>query len=198
MRTSYWILDENPDRRSDIFQLLVQNGICANCFDKDEALFNALSNQSSLAVVISNGGRDFKKIVDGVKKNNSVTIIVLYDEVCPPNFVVDAIRYGATDCLIWPFDYEFLLERIRNSIKFVVNEISMVQKRRLASNLLGRLSRRERDVLVFLCDGLSNKEIARNLCISPRTVEKHRESIMRKTNSRSICELLRLVFNSQT
>ena len=52
-----------------------------------------------------------------------------------------------------------------------------------------RLSNREREVLIHIADGLSNKEIASRLGVGVRTVETHRERIMRKLNIRSVARL---------
>lgn len=51
------------------------------------------------------------------------------------------------------------------------------------------LSPRERDVLRFLAEGLSSKEIARRLSLSVRTVENHRASIVRRTGLHSVAQL---------
>lgn len=53
----------------------------------------------------------------------------------------------------------------------------------------GELTRREREVLIHIADGLSNKEIASRLDVGVRTVETHRERIMRKLNIHSIAGL---------
>lgn len=58
------------------------------------------------------------------------------------------------------------------------------------SNLDG-LTEREREVLTHLAEGASNDEIAAALVISPKTVERHRENIMRKLNLHSRSELVR-------
>jgi DNA-binding NarL/FixJ family response regulator len=49
---------------------------------------------------------------------------------------------------------------------------------------------READVLQLIAEGLANKEIAARLYLSPRTVEKHVESLLRKTGARSRTQLL--------
>jgi DNA-binding CsgD family transcriptional regulator len=49
---------------------------------------------------------------------------------------------------------------------------------------------READVLVLVAEGLANKEIAARLYVSPRTVEKHIESLMRKAGARSRTQLV--------
>jgi DNA-binding NarL/FixJ family response regulator len=51
------------------------------------------------------------------------------------------------------------------------------------------VTRREADVLRLLSQGLANKEIGARLHLSPRTVEKHVESLLRKTGSRSRTQL---------
>jgi two-component system response regulator NreC len=56
---------------------------------------------------------------------------------------------------------------------------------------LGGLTDREHEVLTHLAEGASNDEIATALVISPKTVERHRENIMRKLNLHSRSELVR-------
>jgi two-component system response regulator NreC len=56
---------------------------------------------------------------------------------------------------------------------------------------LGGLTDREHEVLTHLAEGASNDEIAAALVISPKTVERHRENIMRKLNLHSRSELVR-------
>ena len=53
------------------------------------------------------------------------------------------------------------------------------------------LTEREQEVLTYLAEGTNNEEIARALVISPKTVARHRENIMRKLNLHSRAELVR-------
>ena len=53
------------------------------------------------------------------------------------------------------------------------------------------LTDREQEVLTFLAEGVTNEEIATSLVISPKTVARHRENIMRKLNLHSRAELVR-------
>ncbi|HDS1735419.1 helix-turn-helix transcriptional regulator [Pseudomonas sp. BP8] len=57
------------------------------------------------------------------------------------------------------------------------------------------LTARERDVAALLVDGLTSKEAARNLGISPRTVDIHRASLLRKYSVSSTQELIRRIVN---
>lgn len=74
---------------------------------------------------------------------------------------------------------------------------SRVQLRRVqiasrAESLVETLTTRERQVLLGLVDGLSNKGIARALNISPRTVEIHRGHLMRKIGAKSVADAVRI------
>ena len=59
-------------------------------------------------------------------------------------------------------------------------------------DLLGQLTARERQVLVGVAQGRTNREIATELGISHRTVETHRESLMRKLGIRTVAGLTRV------
>ncbi len=55
---------------------------------------------------------------------------------------------------------------------------------------MAKLSKRELQVLEEICNGLSNQEIADNLFISKRTVDKHRANLLSKTNSKNTANLI--------
>lgn len=59
--------------------------------------------------------------------------------------------------------------------------------------IAGQLSAREREVVAYLAQGLSSKEIARRLQLSPRTVEMHRSRLLRKLGVKSTTQLLALL-----
>ena len=63
-------------------------------------------------------------------------------------------------------------------------------------NLLGQLTARERQVLVGVAQGQTNREIAMELGISHRTVETHRESLMRKLGIRTVAGLTRVALEA--
>ena len=63
----------------------------------------------------------------------------------------------------------------------------------LNNQLLGRLTRREMEVLRLVFSGLTSKKIAQQLSLSPRTVEVHRTNIMRKLDVTSVAQLADVV-----
>lgn len=68
-----------------------------------------------------------------------------------------------------------------------------------STNLLSKmdLTERELDILRSLCDGLSPKEIAEKLFLSPRTVEKHKDNIMQKMEVNSVAKLISVALKNK-
>lgn len=75
--------------------------------------------------------------------------------------------------------------------KLLVRDFLNVERTADEKVNLDGLTDREREVLTHLAEGESNDEIATVLVISPKTVERHRENIMRKLNLHSRSELVR-------
>ncbi|MFO7621724.1 MAG: response regulator transcription factor [Bacteroidales bacterium] len=63
-------------------------------------------------------------------------------------------------------------------------------KHRETENKSANLSKREKEILIKICEGLSNQEIAESLFISKRTVDKHRANLLGKTNSKNTASLI--------
>lgn len=63
-------------------------------------------------------------------------------------------------------------------------------KHREQESKSANLSRREKEILAKICEGLSNQEIADTLFISKRTVDKHRANLLGKTNSKNTASLI--------
>ena len=69
------------------------------------------------------------------------------------------------------------------------NAIEYMSNRQDKSKVKYLLSKREMEVLKLICEGLSSNEIATDLDISPRTVEKHRDALLKKTKSKNAVTL---------
>ncbi|MCB1491466.1 MAG: response regulator transcription factor [Rhodobiaceae bacterium] len=104
---------------------------------------------------------------------------------------VQAIKDGAFDFIEKPFEAQTVVDCVHNALA-VTNQSGSSPK---LSDFPGRetLTPRELDVLDQISAGQSNKEAARNLGISPRTVEVHRARIMEKIGARNAADLVRIV-----
>ena len=110
---------------------------------------------------------------------------------------VRAMKAGAVDFLEKPFDDEKMLSSIRRALEIGSRARSRNAEGIAAKNLLASLTPRERGVLDRLVQGRSNKVVAFELGISPRTVEIHRAHIMGKMEASSLSDLVRMVLAAE-
>jgi two-component system response regulator FixJ len=102
-----------------------------------------------------------------------------------------AFKSGAAEFLEKPVDDERLLEAVHDAIRAHVRSRERLAADREARERYARLSEREREVLGLVVAGLTNKEIARALTLSPRTVETHRANLSQKLQADSLAQLIR-------
>ncbi len=108
-----------------------------------------------------------------------------------------AMRNGAVTVL----DKTASERELCDSIRFAMNQYVQVSEQESIAlqtkRNIQQLSQREREVLRFMIEGLANKQIARRLEISIRTVEGCRHRIFEKTGTRSLAQLVRFVVQSK-
>ncbi|MEJ8823258.1 response regulator [Variovorax humicola] len=102
-----------------------------------------------------------------------------------------AFKSGAAEFLEKPVDDEQLLEALQHAVRQHVNSRERTQADQSARDRFAQLSEREREVLGMIVAGLTNKEIARALALSPRTVETHRANLFAKLDCDSLAQLIR-------
>lgn len=105
--------------------------------------------------------------------------------------VVKALKAGAVDFLEQPVDPGELVSAI-NACERQLAEVREKEFARTATSRLATLTEREREILERLVSGMPNKAIARDLEISPRTVEFHRARVMAKMQAGTLSELVLL------
>jgi DNA-binding NarL/FixJ family response regulator len=134
----------------------------------------------------------------------SVRLLILsvHDD---PEIVRESVRLGAHGYLrkdTTPADLRAAIRAVHNGDAFFSPSVARTLAEALreqgapVAESLERLTERERDVLTRVARGLSNKEIAADLGISVRTVESHRDSLMRKTGLRNAAALTRFALEA--
>jgi len=127
-----------------------------------------------------------------VRRHIDLPIIIITGHGDVP-LAVQAMKAGAVDFLEKPFNDDLMLASIRGPLEIGSRARSRAAESRAAQDLLSALTPRERGVLDKLVQGRSNKLVAHELGISPRTVEIHRAHIMSKMEASSLSDLVRLV-----
>lgn len=105
---------------------------------------------------------------------------------------VKAMKAGAADFLEKPLDGTELLTILNRLLSQSQVSAEIEARKEQAQEQLGKLTDRERDVFKGLVVGQTNKAIALDLDISPRTVEIHRAHIMTKLEATTLSDLVRL------
>jgi FixJ family two-component response regulator len=134
-------------------------------------------------------GLDLQKYIASDRKDMPIIFITGHGDV---PMSVKAMKAGAVEFLIKPFGDEALLSAIRHSI-----ERSHAMLRRDAETGTLRdchasLTPREKEVLVLVVSGLSNKQVGVELGISEITVKAHRGRVMQKMQADSLPGLVKI------
>lgn len=99
-------------------------------------------------------------------------------------------------------EFEFAIKSVINGNNYfsqdLLNKIvlNIPGEKKESNKLTLKLTNREKDVLNLICQGLSNKEIAEKLFISPKTVDNHRTSLLSKTSSKNTASLIILAIKN--
>ena len=131
--------------------------------------------------------------------------IIMISMYARTEYIIRAIEYGAKGYILKDSDNSILLDGIESVINgelFIDNHISnkVISKlmnkdiktlEPLEMNDYKKLSMREQEILYLLVEGVSSKDIAKQLFISTKTVETHKASIMNKLNFKNLVELVR-------
>ncbi|MFA5514077.1 MAG: response regulator transcription factor [Sphaerochaetaceae bacterium] len=113
------------------------------------------------------------------------------------NFYTEMIEAGAKGFLIKNSQFNdvqtAIIEVYNNRNYFspeILSSIINSLNHKAETPVNNELTKRELEVLLQICKGLSNQEISEKLSISKRTVDKHRENILCKSQSRNTAELV--------
>ena len=134
--------------------------------------------------------------VEVTRRHIGLPVIIITGHGDVP-LAVQAMKAGAIDFLEKPFDDDLMLASVRRAMELGSQARSRSAESQAAKELLSSLTPRERGVLDKLVQGRSNKIVAHELGISPRTVEIHRAHIMTKMEASSLSDLVRLVLAAE-
>jgi len=107
---------------------------------------------------------------------------------------VRAMKAGAVDFVEKPYAKQSLVDALTRAFERLEARQKVEVLAEEARGLIARLTAREKQVLLGLVEGQTNKVIAETLDVSPRTIEIHRANLMDKMNAQSLSTVLRIAF----
>lgn len=140
--------------------------------------------------------RGLAHAIDSLVLSDILLPVVLASHSPRPARIVDGIKCGATDYLALPVSAEGFARRLAKVAAGAADIAASHRKRSAARQRLSDLSRREREVLQWISLGNSSKAIARQLEISPRTVEVYRSKMLSKLGVNHALEAVRICFDA--
>jgi PAS domain S-box-containing protein len=117
-------------------------------------------------------------------------IVVIGDAGGDVRFGAQVIKAGAVDFLPIPYEDHQLVTAVATALADLRTEAKEERASDITKVRISEMSRREQQILDGLMGGKTNKEIARSISISPRTVEVHRAHLMEKLGAQTLSELL--------
>jgi two-component system response regulator FixJ len=189
-------LIEDDEAALESLRLLLEGrGLSVRGFASAEAFLAGLS-AGQPACVVSDvrlpglSGVDLQRALKAQGNDVPVILITGHGDIA---MAVTAMKEGAFDFVEKPYDADYLIANIERAMAAAQELRSKESERQELMAQLAGLSPRQKEVMHLVVDGLSNKEIALRLGISPRTVENYRAWVMERMGAANLAALVRKV-----
>jgi len=187
-----FIVDDDDAVRDSIKELVESVGLQAQGYDSALAFLDAFDPQRAGCLVLDMRMSGMSGLVLQERLNElevRIPVIVITGHGDVP-MAVQSLRSGAVDFIQKPYREQALLD----SINAALAQDAAARRSSVAADdieqRLAALTDREREVFGQILSGLTSKEIARVLEVSPRTVDAHRNNLLRKLGIGSVKELM--------
>jgi two-component system response regulator DctR len=187
-----FIVDDDAAVRDSIQELVESVGLRAESHSSGQAFLASYQPQRSGCLVLDVRMAGMSGLVLQEKLNElgaRIPVIIITGHGDVP-MAVRALKAGAVDFVQKPYRDQLLLDSINNALTMDTIARRSLDESQNHDRQLATLTKREQEVLDKLLAGNISKQIARVLGISTRTVEAHRQNLLRKLGVRSVKELL--------
>ena len=189
-----YVIDDDEAMRESLDFLLGAADFHVMLFESAQNFLNTLPTIGFGCVVsdVRMPGIDGIELLKRLKAGGSLFPVVIMTGHGDVPLAVEAMKLGAVDFLEKPFEDDRLIGMIEAALRQAEPGVKSEAVAIEIQSRIASLSPRERQVMDGLIAGLSNKLIAREYDISPRTIEVYRANVMTKMQAASLSELVRL------
>ena len=198
MTETVHIVDDDASVRDSVRYLMESVGLTAKTYKSSIDFFNIYKDSGPSCLILDlrmPGGSGLEALEQIQRMKLTLPTIVMTGHGDVPA-AVRAMKLGAVDFLEKPCNDHILLGKVQKAISGDAERRNRDKQQQTQSEQLATLSRREYEVMDLVVKGRSNKDVAGQLGVSPKTVESHRANVMRKLQVRSLAELVQLVLST--
>lgn len=193
------IVDDDQSMRLLLTRLLERAGIAVKAYASAIEFLSDLDHERRGCLLLDVNmpdmtGLELQEVL--ANRNIHLPIIFLSGYGSIP-MAINALKAGAVTFLEKPVESRLLLEAVMQALEHDRQQQIRENEQAARQIRLSRLTGREREVMNCLAEGKSNKELARELDISVRTVEIHRARVLEKLSADSVADIVRLVLLSR-
>ncbi len=189
-----WVVDDDRAVRMSLDRLLRTMAFCVETFASAQDALNTLDRARPRCVVLDLAmpelsGLDFLHILQ--QRGEPIPVVFVSGEANVGSSV-EAMKDGAIDFLEKPADSDALLAAVMRALAREAEWRQCRARTDGAAHLLGALTPRERQVMLQVATGRSNKEIAAALGTSEKTIKVHRGRVMHKLGASSVVDVVHI------
>jgi two-component system response regulator FixJ len=187
-----YVVDDDRAMREALRLLLQNAGLAVQVYADGPSFLAGCSEDCTGCVVldVAMPGMSGQEVQTALNRRDIPLPVVFLTGHGDIPTAVRAVQAGAVDFLEKPIRGPELLDRVRRALALDEERRQAARRLREIRERYARLSPREREVMALVTSGLSSKEIARKLDLSPRTVETHRAHAMHKMGVTNTAELI--------
>jgi two-component system CheB/CheR fusion protein len=190
-----YLVDDDDHVRAAIAELLIAEGFAVLDYPDGESFLAGYRRDGEACLLIDAylPGMNGLALIARLKEAGDMLPAIMITGSSDVPMAVRAMKAGAIDFIEKPVGSRALLGAIRQALDLSRDTAKRVAWRNDAAELVGRLTKRQREIMDMVLAGHPSKNIAADLRISQRTVENHRAAIMERTGAKSLPALARLV-----
>lgn len=187
-----YVVDDDQGMLDSTVWLLESVGLQAIPFTSGRAFLDACDADLNACVLLDvrmpgMGGLNVQEEMR--TRGNALPIIFVSGHADVP-IVVRAFKAGACDFIEKPYNEQLLLDSVQQALSRFEHSRSGNSDHDGLLNRLASLTPRERDVLLPLVQGYTNREIAEQLDISVKTVDLYRSRVMKRMQAERLADLV--------
>jgi FixJ family two-component response regulator len=187
------IVDDDASFRSSMGRLLRACGYAVETYESAEQLLTRLPDDPGVSCILLDikmsgvGGPELQSRLNAVGSTHPIIFLTGHADI---PMTVHVIKAGADDLLTKPVEKEVLVEAIERALARVRATHAKHEQLGPLRALVSHLTPREQQVFERVARGKMNKEIARELGTTERTIKAHRHQVMEKMKVTSLAELV--------